>query len=85
MTRRIPFHDIVHEGGVLLAKIQGEAPERPDREITSGRLTDAWWNVCSSCWAADPNSRPSIRDILSTPGIVAMPVNQTDVRQVGQL
>ena len=40
-------------------------PSRPELESTCNRMTDAWWNICLSCWQRDPESRPSASKILA--------------------
>lgn len=82
MTRRIPFYGISNDVAILLATIQGQRPDRPGHEITQGRLTDVWWTVCCSCWAADPKSRPSIHNILRAPVIVLGDDSATDSEEV---
>ncbi|KAI6040917.1 hypothetical protein EDC04DRAFT_2893689 [Pisolithus marmoratus] len=42
----------------------GELPARPAYESTLSRLTDAWWEICVSCWGRDPSSRPTMKDTL---------------------
>ncbi|KAG6330399.1 hypothetical protein ID866_8689 [Astraeus odoratus] len=32
-------------------------------EATRFRMTDAWWDVCSSCWKSNPSSRPTALEI----------------------
>ncbi|KAG6330262.1 hypothetical protein ID866_8827 [Astraeus odoratus] len=32
-------------------------------EATCFRMTDAWWDVCSSCWKSNPPSRPTALEI----------------------
>ncbi|KAI6161236.1 hypothetical protein EDD17DRAFT_1590718, partial [Pisolithus thermaeus] len=42
----------------------GELPRLPASESTQFRMTDAWWRICTSCWAREPSSRPTMRDIV---------------------
>ncbi|KAI6108572.1 vacuolar protein 8 [Pisolithus croceorrhizus] len=43
--------------------MKGKLPPRPGEESTQFRMTDTWWEICTSCWGRDPLSRLSMRDI----------------------
>ncbi|KAI5984986.1 kinase-like domain-containing protein [Pisolithus orientalis] len=63
-TRAVPFPDCHNEANVLGRLVRRELPPRPAEESTQFRLTDAWWDICTSCWRSDPSSRPTMRDII---------------------
>ncbi|KAI6013818.1 kinase-like domain-containing protein [Pisolithus marmoratus] len=44
--------------------LRGKLPLCPTEESTQFRLTDAWWEICSSCWGSDPSSHPTMKDII---------------------
>ena len=48
-----------------MAKIEKSPPSRPKSESTCNRMTDAWWNICLSCWQWVPGLRPSASEILA--------------------
>ena len=48
-----------------MAKIKKRPPSRPEPKSTCDRMTDAWWNICLSCWQWVPGSRPSASGILA--------------------
>ena len=41
----------------------GVYPERPEREEGKQLITDDLWEMLLQCWAKDPKSRPSIKDV----------------------
>ena len=48
-----------------LARCDDQVPrDRPSLEDTCSRLTDEWWNICSSCWTRDPSRRPSMLTVI---------------------
>ena len=62
LSERIPFHqdaDFVVVGYV----VEGKRPGRP-QGIEGMWFTDDVWGVLERCWAPQPDSRPSIKDIL---------------------
>lgn len=64
-TRRIPFHDRQTIKS-LFTRIRQGPPDRPSDEETHFRLTNQWWDMCSSCWNRDPSLRPTMSDIVRT-------------------
>ncbi|KAI6130668.1 kinase-like domain-containing protein [Pisolithus croceorrhizus] len=60
-TRTVPFRDCRNPGNVLGRIMKGKLPPRHGEESTHLRLTDAWWDICTSCWGRDPLSRPTMR------------------------
>ncbi|KIM57025.1 hypothetical protein SCLCIDRAFT_131509, partial [Scleroderma citrinum Foug A] len=63
LTTQPPFHEIPGLRAVISRIMQGP-PNRPADKDTCGRLTNAWWNVCCSCWYRLPSQRPPISDVL---------------------
>ncbi|KAI5987754.1 kinase-like domain-containing protein [Pisolithus orientalis] len=63
-TRSIPFRDCRNMGSVTRRITEGKPPTRPVGESTQFRLSDAWWEICTTCWRRDPSSRPTIEDII---------------------
>ncbi|KAG6331471.1 hypothetical protein ID866_7619 [Astraeus odoratus] len=48
----------------LIAKIAGgRLPRRPDVHGTHFRMTDAWWELCLSCWKHEPTLRLAISEV----------------------
>ncbi|KAI6094887.1 kinase-like domain-containing protein [Pisolithus sp. B1] len=62
-TRAVPFSDCHTVGGVIAKLMNGRLPPHPTEEAAQFRLTDAWWEICLSCWEHDPSSRPVMKDI----------------------
>ncbi|KAI6097166.1 kinase-like domain-containing protein [Pisolithus sp. B1] len=63
-TRAVPFPDCRSTTGLMVKLTSGELHPRPPAESTQFRMTDAWWEICSSCWGHHPSSRPAMRDIV---------------------
>ncbi|KIM68085.1 hypothetical protein SCLCIDRAFT_1209467 [Scleroderma citrinum Foug A] len=63
LTTRSPFHEIP-ELRAVISRIKQGPPDRPSDKDTHRRLTNAWWNVCRSCWHRVPSHRPPISDVL---------------------
>ncbi|KAG6329690.1 hypothetical protein ID866_9398 [Astraeus odoratus] len=63
-TRAIPFPDIRHPSGVMIRILRGPLPERPSDESTCSRMSDAWWNICCSCWVHEKEKHPTISNII---------------------
>ncbi|KAG6329797.1 hypothetical protein ID866_9292 [Astraeus odoratus] len=62
-TRRPPYYDIPDTRGVIL-RILDRPPGRPSDESACFRMTDAWWEICISCWIRNEGSRPPISYIV---------------------
>ncbi|KAI6097182.1 kinase-like domain-containing protein [Pisolithus sp. B1] len=63
-TRTVPFPDCRGPLQVIAMLAKRKLPHRPALESTLFRLTDAWWEICLSCWENDPSSRPTTKDII---------------------
>ncbi|KAG6329705.1 hypothetical protein ID866_9385 [Astraeus odoratus] len=61
-TAKVPYHNSKTNRAVVTRILQGP-PDRPAMEDTSFRLTDEWWELCSSCWNPRPHLRPPISGI----------------------
>ncbi|KAL4065558.1 hypothetical protein V8B97DRAFT_1147455 [Scleroderma yunnanense] len=53
-TRSIPFPD------------RGHPLVRPSEDETLSRLTDRWWEMCSSCWDGQPFLRPQMSGVMKS-------------------
>ncbi|KAI5990177.1 kinase-like domain-containing protein [Pisolithus albus] len=80
-TRSVPFSDSPSPTDVLVRLITGKLPRRPDAESTHFRMTDTWWEICTSCWGNDPSSRPVMRDIVKTVKAALYPTGVTSLPQ----
>ncbi|KIN92659.1 hypothetical protein M404DRAFT_109674, partial [Pisolithus tinctorius Marx 270] len=49
-TRSRPFHDCRNDASVMRRIVEGNLPARPAEKSTQFRLSDAWWEICISCW-----------------------------------
>ncbi|KAG6331755.1 hypothetical protein ID866_7336 [Astraeus odoratus] len=58
-TRSPPYSDIRDIRSVIRRILEGP-PSRPTDESTCFRMTDAWWEICTSCWERSEASRPPI-------------------------
>ena len=62
LSQRIPFHR--YQNSVISLKVvRGDRPERP-KEVEGAWFTDDVWELLERCWMAQPEDRPSIKDIL---------------------
>ncbi|KAG6329138.1 hypothetical protein ID866_9950 [Astraeus odoratus] len=62
-TRQRPFHECVNPTAVTVRVLRGPLPDRPTEASTCCRMTNEWWELCSSCWNRNPSSRPQIANI----------------------
>ena len=58
---RHPFPELVREGSVMMAVVEGRRPERPDTAL----LTDDVWKLMTECWSGNATARPSIQEIVT--------------------
>ena len=54
----------------MAAIIQGP-PTRPSEEETLSRLTNDWWDICSSCWNRQPVLRPPMSAVVKSISVIA--------------
>lgn len=67
--RKIPFHSCRNGGAVMaavMAVVIRGPPTRPSEGETLTRLTDDWWNICSSCWNRQPVLRPPMSAVVKS-------------------
>ena len=66
MTNSIPFADKRATAIVLMLVLKGEHPARPrDAEVVERGLDDSLWGLLESCWAFNPDDRPSMDEVLA--------------------
>ncbi|KAI6116494.1 kinase-like domain-containing protein [Pisolithus sp. B1] len=63
VTQTVPFSECRNSSAVVSRLLTGKLPPRPDEVSTHFRLTDTWWEICTSCWRYVPSSRPTVEDI----------------------
>ncbi|KAI6044475.1 kinase-like domain-containing protein, partial [Pisolithus marmoratus] len=63
-TRLTPFHDCRSPVNVMSRLMTRRLPPRPSDESTLSRMTDEWWEICTSCWRHEPSSRPSMKELM---------------------
>ncbi|KAL4072062.1 kinase-like domain-containing protein, partial [Scleroderma citrinum] len=64
-TGKVPYHDRREYLAVLCAITRGP-PTRPSEDETFSRLTDNWWEMCSSCWNRQPFLRPPMSHVVKS-------------------
>jgi len=57
ISGNLPFHEHA-DLAVLVKVLKGERPPR------GARFTNSLWKMLESCWAPQPNDRPSVEDVL---------------------
>jgi hypothetical protein len=62
LSGQVPFAPS-HSYAVMRKVIEGERPGRPHGP-EGARFTDDLWQTLSWCWAAEPQSRPSVATVL---------------------
>ena len=76
LSSQAPFASSAN--AVVIRKVlDGERPERPQGE-ESVWFVDDLWKMTELCWAARPESRPSIESVLECLGRVPWPPPSTD-------
>ncbi|KAJ6465314.1 kinase-like domain-containing protein, partial [Mycena sanguinolenta] len=71
-TGDLPFCDLLKDGAVILAVMEGKRPRR------SSSIPDNVWDLMAECWKAVPEERPSATHIVSRlrdPPICAIPTD----------
>lgn len=58
----IPFKEITHEMGVMIALFKDQRPARPQTPL----LSDLMWQLIEICWQKDPSRRPTALHVLRT-------------------
>ncbi|KAI6021992.1 kinase-like domain-containing protein [Pisolithus marmoratus] len=69
-TRAVPFSDCRNSVNVFRRIMEGKLPLRPTDESTQFRLSNTWWEICTSCWRHEPSSHPTMKDIIEKVKIV---------------
>lgn len=72
-TAKHPFHT-----QRLIRQMMQGPPNRPTRQETYSRLTNKWWQICSSCWKLDPSLRPSMSELVEA---IATTLDETSSRR----
>ena len=57
ISGKLPFHECT-DLTVFVKVVKGERPRQ------GTKFKEALWNTLESCWAYDPNDRPSIENVL---------------------
>ncbi|KAL0567880.1 hypothetical protein V5O48_014114 [Marasmius crinis-equi] len=66
-TGNVPFHELA-DGAVMVAVLlHKKYPSRPENVP---ELTDSMWEIMESCWAHEPNQRPTAENVLLRVGIL---------------
>ncbi|KAL4066192.1 kinase-like domain-containing protein [Scleroderma citrinum] len=65
-TRLPPFHEQSHVANIMYRILQRKLPVQPSEESTCFRMTNAWWNICLSCWNYDPTLRPTVMALMKS-------------------
>ncbi len=80
-TGRTPFYEAHYDHLVVLWKIKGDIPERPTYEMAP-ELTDNIWVFMEHCWSFDPNTRPTIDEVINWLRVSpAWPQQNTNVQE----
>ncbi|KIM62181.1 hypothetical protein SCLCIDRAFT_1215533 [Scleroderma citrinum Foug A] len=77
-TAKHPFYNQPHP---LFRRMMKGPPNRPTRQETYSRLTNKWWQICSSCWKRDPSFRPSMSELIKA---IVTTWDETSSRHPGQ-
>ncbi|ESK94344.1 hypothetical protein Moror_8209 [Moniliophthora roreri MCA 2997] len=87
ITRTYPYHELPNDAAVAFAVWRGDRPSRPQNI----EIQDGLWSLMARCWEAEPASRPSIEDVLSSlvdlipPGTTILPAEEWDSRLFTEL
>ena len=63
LTGKMPFSEYKSQYAAVRRVLEGKRPERP-QEVVGEWFTDDVWSILGRCWEAEPNDRPSIKDVL---------------------
>src|ERR1700753_2272751 len=75
MTGQLPYPDIKHSGGVMVAIMEGTLLPVPEKPAVKD-LSDNIWNLWLDCWGREPGDRASIHDISHRLNVSGDDVNQ---------
>jgi hypothetical protein len=64
MTGKPPFFYYPMDPMVIVNVIKGELPKRPEENEVEDDITDELWALLTECWASDPATRPTMREVL---------------------
>ena len=70
LSGQVPFASF-HYCIAVRKIIEGERPRRPGG-LEGMQFTDDLWRMLNQCWAAQPQRRPNVRDILECLGRVSV-------------
>jgi len=66
ISHKLPFFEIRMEMQVMGAIVDGILPSCPDDiDLDTGNIGHRLWDLCETCWRADPKQRPSLTEISS--------------------
>lgn len=66
MTHERPFSNINSTSQVIVQIHEGERPVRvTDHRVVERGLDDELWRILTTCWDADPGSRPTMLDLIA--------------------
>ena len=83
LSGHVPFYQIAN--WVISGKVlRGDRPERP-QGAEGVWFTNELWEVLGFCWATEPESRPSIEDVLQCLGKVSRSWKPPSPRSPGVL
>lgn len=74
MTRQTSFYDRTSDHQVMKWLSEDVLPTRPQGrpELDIDRIDDAMWDLMTSCWARDPENRPTCTQILQRPEFMGL-------------
>ena len=66
-TDDVPFHQLKHDGAIVIALLKGKRPIRPSPETANATgLSDPMWALMGECWRESPSERPTSTQIVET-------------------
>ena len=66
-TDNVPFHQLKHDGAIVIALLRGKRPTRPSPETSDATgLSDLMWALMGRCWKESPSERPASTQIVET-------------------
>lgn len=81
---RVPFYDILGDGQVLIAVLEGKRPSRPNGP------GDETWALIESCWGQEASCRPTANEIVCrlqeiSPSVPWVPLDEWDTDSVARI